>query len=95
MADFIDLIRIGRDDPEYLKSVLADKKKIAKFELTSAELDTLKRLDPDTIRVVVDSLEERLRIRPAASSQACTDGTNACVGRRAVTEVMPEISLEK
>ncbi len=92
MADFIDLIRIGKDDPEYLKSVLADKEKVAEFELTSAELEALKRLDPETIRVIVDSLEERLRTRPAASTQACTDGTNACVGRRVST--VPKTILE-
>jgi hypothetical protein len=81
MLDFIDLIKIGRDDPEYLKSVLRDKVKITKLDLTSAELDALRELNPDEIRVIVDNLEERLRIRPAASSQACSDGTNACVGR--------------
>lgn len=97
MADFIDLIRIGRDDPEYLKSVLVDKEKIAGFELTSAELDALKRLDPNTIRVVVDSLEERLRVRLAASTQACSGGTNACTARKvsATPEMIPEISPKK
>jgi hypothetical protein len=95
MVDFIDLIRIGKDDPEYLKSVLEDKEKVAKFELTSAELEVLRKLDPNTIKVIVDSLEEKLRIRPVASSQACTGGTNACTARKssAIPTMTPELSI--
>lgn len=87
--DFLDLIRIGRDDPEYLESILAEKKKLAKFELTSAELDVLKKLDPETIRTIVDGIEKNIRLRALASSQACTGGTNACKAM-----ARPEMSLE-
>jgi hypothetical protein len=93
MADFIDLIRMGRDDPKYLKSVLEDKEKLAGFQLTSAELGVLKKLDPDAIRTIMDNLEKKLRLRQIASTQACTGGTNACNER--TTSPIPEISAGK
>lgn len=93
MADLIDLICIGRDDPKYLKSVLEDKEKIAGFQLTSAELGVLKRLDPETIRIIMDNLEKKLRLRQIASTQACSGGTFAC--QDVTTRPIPEISAGK
>lgn len=77
-GDFIDLLRIGKEDPKLLESILADKAKIAGYDITSAELVAIKNLDPDTIRVVVESLEDRIGVSPIADTNACAGGTNAC-----------------
>jgi low affinity Fe/Cu permease len=55
---------------------------IAGYDITSAELVAIKNLDPDTIRVVVESLEDRIGVSPVASTEACSRGTNACSVRR-------------
>jgi len=78
MNDFIDLIKKGKDDPAYLKSIITDKKKIKNFELTSAELDVLKKLDPESIKVIVENIEKRARLSGLADTRACTGGTYAC-----------------
>jgi hypothetical protein len=80
MADFIDLISTVRDNPEYLKSALQNQSKLAKFKLTSAELDTLRKLRPDAISVIVVNLEQKLRA--VTYCVACIGGTNACMDHR-------------
>ena len=80
MNDFIDLIKKGKDDPEYLKSILADDEKVKELQLTSAELDVLKKLDPDSIKTIVEKIEEHTRRLALASTRACSGGADACTG---------------
>jgi|GEM_PF-2378444 len=78
MIDFIDLIKKGKDDPDYLKSLISDDEKIKELQLTSAELDVLKKLDPESIKVIMENIEKGLRTRQLAGTDACTGGTWAC-----------------
>ena len=75
--DIIDVIRLSNADP----SILKDEKRLTEFRLTTSELEVVRKLDPNTIRVLVEGIERLIRERAVASSQACTGGTQACVGR--------------
>lgn len=93
MDTFIDLITKAKDDPNFLKAILKDQEKLAKFELSSAELEALKKMDPATIKAIVGGLEDKLSLASKAS-QACSGGTNACKARTAaeMTEAAAAVS---
>ncbi|NJD76512.1 MAG: hypothetical protein FIB08_05370 [Candidatus Methanoperedens sp.] len=82
MGDFIDLITKAKDDPNSLKAILRDQEKLSQYELSSSELEALKKMDPATIKAVVEGIEDRLSLASKASN-ACSGGTNACRARMA------------
>lgn len=82
MADLYDLLNLVKADPTAMKRVLADRKRVAEFGLTSAELGALKKMDPEHLRVILESIEERLRVGPVAGTNACP-GTFACFDKPA------------
>ncbi len=88
--DFLDLIRIGKEDPEELKSIMADKKRLVDFDITSAELAVIKKLEPEAIKTIVDGIEKNVRRKQIASSQACSGGTQACVDRTLSARATPQ-----
>ncbi len=78
MSDVLELLQLADKDPEYFKSVLKDPQRLSAYEITSKELSILKQLNPEMIRLIVETFEQRIKVRPAADTQACTGGTFAC-----------------
>lgn len=87
MANIYDLLALGRTDPEILKAVLADEKKVSEFGVTSAQLETLRSMDPEHVRVIMRAIDERLRVGPVAGTNACP-GTFACFGAKQPMETL-------
>jgi hypothetical protein len=56
-----------------LGHILADQNKLAEFDLTSAELDAVKKMDPTAVKAIAD----RIGKRAMEGSQAC----QACASR--------------
>ena len=81
MADVYDLLSLGKVDPAAMKAVLADKKKVAEFGLSSVELEAIKKMDPEHVRMIVGAIEDRLRFGPVAGTNACP-GTFACFSEK-------------
>jgi len=81
MPDVFDLLSLARVDTATFKAILADERKVAEFGLTSAQLEAIKKMDPNHLRLIVDAIEERLRVGPVAGTNACP-GTFACIGGR-------------
>ena len=75
--DIIDVLRLARTDP----SLLADEKRLGQLGLSTADLAVVRKLDPEVVRRLAEQLELKIRGSELASSQACTGGTQACVGR--------------
>lgn len=73
--DIIDVIRLSSADP----SILKDESRLAGFQLTTAELEALRKLDPETVRVLVERIERLIRRHDV--ELACTGGTQGCVDR--------------
>lgn len=77
MPDIYDLLSLGQRDPELMKAILEDEKKIREFKISSAHLEKLKKMDPELVKVIVDSIDTRISGSPVAGTNACP-GTFAC-----------------
>lgn len=74
MADFMDLLKKADANPEEFKKIVKDEHKLAEFGLTSAELEVVKKMDPQTLKTIAG----RIAQRELAGSQAC----QACADRQ-------------
>lgn len=88
MADIADLLKMGAENPQAFKAMLDNPEKMKAFNLSSADLATLKAMDPKALKVVAAGLESSMVAK--GDSNACTKGTNAC--KKALDEVMEGIS---
>lgn len=77
MPDIYDLLSLGQRDPEMMKAILNDDQKIKEFKISSAHLVKLKKMDPELVKVIVDSIDARISGSPVAGTNACP-GTFAC-----------------
>ena len=74
MGDFIDLLKKAETDPEEFKKITSEGTKLAEYNLTSAELEVVKKMDPQALKTIAS----RIKKRELASSQAC----QACADRQ-------------
>ena len=74
MADFIDLLKKAETDPVEFKKISKEEDKLAEYNLTSAELEVVKKMDPQALKTIAS----RIAKRELASSQAC----QACADRQ-------------
>ena len=88
MPDIIDLLNLMKSNPQAVKSM--DAKKLAEYNLTSAELEKIKTLDPALVKRVVAAIDAKLRVGPVAGTNACP-GTNACFGGKLSVQELRKI----
>ena len=74
MADFLDLLKKAESNPEEFKKITSEQDKLAEYNLTSAELDVIKKMDPQALKTIAG----RIAKRELAGSQAC----QACADRQ-------------
>jgi hypothetical protein len=87
MGDLIELLRLKKTSPEAFDEIVKDESKLAEYNVTSAELSHIKKIDPKALGTVVDSIDKALSRRALAGSQAC----QACADKaRKMTDV-PQI----
>ena len=79
MPDLYDLLSVVKADPNALKKILEDKKQVNLYALKSDQLEALKKMDPEHIKMILEGIEYRLRVGPVAGTNACP-GTFACIG---------------
>ena len=76
MTDITDLLKLGSEDPEAFKAILGNKEKLTAFNVSSADLAALKKMDPATLKLAASGIEASMKAK--GDSNACKNGTNAC-----------------
>jgi len=85
MPDIIDLLKIGKTDPGSMINVINNEEEIARYTVTSKDLEVIRTMEADTIRVIVDSIENRINRQEVAGTNACP-GTFACFDSSKIAE---------
>jgi hypothetical protein len=77
--DFERVVRRITIDPSFAEKISkSPAEALGGLSLTSSELKAIREIDPDTLAMIVDSLDRRVRLPSVLSTNGCSGGTNGC-----------------